>query len=78
MSFITFHGQADVTLCISGITGVSSGVFWQQIVDAKLVKRSLVYQIVLETGLDNHVVSFPGHRGFGVRYSARQSDRFTL
>lgn len=46
--------------------------------DTKLVKCSLVLQVVLETCLDGYVVSSPGDSGLGVRDGAGQSDSFTL
>lgn len=46
--------------------------------DTKLVKCSVVPQVILETCLDGHVVSSPGDSGLGVRDGAGQGDSFAL
>lgn len=46
--------------------------------DTKLVKCSIVPQVILETCADDHVISSPGDTGLGVRDGAGQSDSFAL
>lgn len=46
--------------------------------DAKLVERSVVLQVILETCSDRHGVSDPGDSGFGIRDGAGQSDSFAF